>query len=270
MSDPSVSPSRSAARRRVALSLCGAFFVPAVVMALMASPGGIDRANASTVRAYAAAAQANLVGAGHVLFLQACSSCHGPLAQGTDQGPSILGFGAADYDFQMSTGRMPLAEPGTQGVRRPPVLTRAQSDAIIAYLVSLDAGGLRIPRVDPAEGNLSAGAQTYLGNCAPCHSASGNGGSVGTQVAPALHAATATQIAEAIRIGPGTMPVFDQRTIPDTELNSLVRYVLYLRHPLAPGGLDLGNFGPIVEGFVALFIGLAAVILVSRYIGARS
>src|SRR2546430_16577156 len=98
-------------------------------------------------------------------------------------------------------------------------MTRAQIDAIIAYLVALDSSGPRTPRVDPAAGSLSAGGELYLGNCAPCHSASGNGGSVGTQVAPGLHAATSTQIAEAIRIGPGTMPVFDERTVPEDQLN---------------------------------------------------
>ena len=56
---------------------------------------------------------------------------------------------------------------------------------------------------------------------------------------------------------------------PD-RLNSVVRYVIYLRTPEHPGGLSLGTFGPIVEGFVALFIGIAAMVIVSRYIGARS
>jgi ubiquinol-cytochrome c reductase cytochrome c subunit len=236
----------------------------------MAAPGGSDRASAATVRAYASTANADLVSAGQVLFLQSCSSCHGPLGQGTDQGPVIIGLGPANYSFQMTTGRMPLAEPGAQGVRRPPVLTGGEIDAIIAYLVSLDPTGVPIPNVHPAAGNLSEGGQIYLGNCAPCHSASGNGGSVGKQVAPSLHRSTPTQIGEAVRIGPGTMPVFDAREITDDELNSLVRYVLYLRDPPAPGGLDLGNFGPIVEGLAALLAGLAAVVLVTRYIGART
>src|SRR5205807_6073604 len=130
-----------ARRRGLSFALFGAFFVPAAALALTASPGGSRPAGASTVLAYAQAAEANLVAAGHGLFLQACSSCHGPLGQGTDQGPAIVGFGPADYDFQMSTGRMPLAQPGTQGIRRPPVLTRAQIEAIIAYLVALDSSG---------------------------------------------------------------------------------------------------------------------------------
>jgi ubiquinol-cytochrome c reductase cytochrome c subunit len=266
------SPSRRPARRfRLAAAwLFAAFAVPAAAIAFTASPGGTARADAATLRALTQASSSDLIGAGQTLFLQTCSTCHGPLGQGTGQGPPVIGLGPADYDFQMSTGRMPLAAPGTQGIRRPPVLTHAQIDAIIAYLVSLDPSGMPIPNVDPAAGNLSVGSRLFLSNCAPCHSASGNGGAVGAQVAPSLHEATATQIAEAVRIGPGTMPVYDRRTIPDDQLNSLVRYVLYLRQPDSPGGLTLGYFGPIVEGFVALFIGLAAMLLVTRYIGARS
>jgi ubiquinol-cytochrome c reductase cytochrome c subunit len=260
-------------RRRGALgslALAGVFLVPAVALAVMTSPGGSTPASAQTVRAYAQAANTDLVSAGKTLFLQTCSSCHGPLGAGTAQGPAILGLGPANYDFQMSTGRMPLAQPGTQGVRKPPVLTPAEIDAVIAYLTSLEPGGVPNPDVDPAHGDLSTGSRLYLANCAPCHSASGNGGSVGTQDAPSLHEATALQIGQAVRIGPGTMPVFDPRTITDQQLNSLAAYVLYLRNPEAPGGLDLGNYGPIVEGFVALVVGLAGIVVVSRYIGARS
>ncbi len=260
-------------RRRRALgtvALTGVFLLPAVAIALMASPGGSTPASAQTVRADAEAANANLVDAGKTLFLQTCSSCHGPLGAGTAQGPAILGLGPANYDFQMSTGRMPLAQPGTQGVRKPPVLSPAEIDAVITYLTWLQPGGVPNPNVDPAHGNLSAGNRLYVANCAPCHSSSGNGGAVGTQDAPSLHDATALQIGQAVRIGPGTMPVFDARTIADEQLNSLAAYVLYLRNPSAPGGLDLGNYGPIVEGFVALVIGLAGIVVVSRYIGARS
>ena len=247
-----------------------AFAVPALVVAMSAAPGGVERAGAATARTYAARANAALVAAGQVLYLQSCASCHGPLAQGTDQGPPIIGLGPAYLSFQMSTGRMPLAEPGTQGIRRPPVLTPGEIAAIIAYVDHLQPGGTPIPRVDPTLGSLSAGSALYLSNCAPCHSASGNGGAVGAQVAPGLHVATPTQIAEAIRTGPGTMPVFDEREISESELNSLVRYVLYLRQPESPGGASLGDFGPIVEGFMALFVALAAIVVITRYIGARS
>jgi ubiquinol-cytochrome c reductase cytochrome c subunit len=82
--------------------------------------------------------------------------------------------------------------------------------------------------------------------------------------------ATSTQVAEAIRIGPGTMPVFDASTIDQHTLNSLVAYVEYLRHPDDRGGSGLGGVGPLVEGFVALVGGLGLIVLVTRTIGTRS
>ncbi len=254
----------------VAIALGAAFAVPAFVVGLSGAPGGMQHADAATAQTYAAGANDALVAAGQVLYLQSCATCHGPIAQGTDQGPPIIGLGPAYLSFQMSTGRMPLAEPGAQGIRRPPVLSPAEIAAVIAYVDHLQPGGTPIPQVDPAQGSLSAGSSLYLGNCAPCHSASGNGGAVGAQVAPGLHVATPTQIAEAIRTGPGTMPLFDEREISQSELNSLVRYVLYLREPDSPGGANLGVFGPIVEGFMALFVALVAMVVVTRYIGARS
>jgi ubiquinol-cytochrome c reductase cytochrome c subunit len=266
---PELTAPRGAKRRLAFAGVFALFLLPAALSLAVATPGG-SRANAADGGVFAQAAQGSLEQAGQQLYLQACSSCHGPGGEGTAQGPAIAGLGPANYDFQMSTGRMPLAQPGTQGVPKPPVLTQDQIDAIVAYLVSVDDAGVPIPRVDPSTGSLSQGAQTYVLNCAPCHSSSGNGGAVGPQVAPDLHHATPTQIAEAVRIGPGTMPNFDSTVVDDRQLASLVRYVLYLRQPQQPGGLSLGAFGPIAEGFVALFIGIASMVLVSRYIGARS
>jgi ubiquinol-cytochrome c reductase cytochrome c subunit len=257
------------ARRIAVAGVFVLFLVPVAFTLAVASPGG-STANATAGGMYAQTAEGSLAQAGRQLYLESCSSCHGARGEGADQGPAIAGLGAADYDFQMSTGRMPLAQPGTQGVPKPPVLTSDQIAAIVAFLVSIDPGGTPIPDIDPDTGNLSEGAEIYVRNCAPCHSSSGNGGAVGPQVAPDLRHATPTQIAEAVRIGPGTMPNFDSTVIDDAQLASLVRYVLYLRAPDQPGGLSLGGFGPIVEGFVALCLGIGAMVLVTRYIGARA
>jgi ubiquinol-cytochrome c reductase cytochrome c subunit len=227
--------------------------------------------------------QSRLAHAGQSLYEERCSTCHGTDAGGTDQGPPIVSLGPADYDFQMSTGRMPLGQsitcPGCssdqflqkiQAHRRPPVLSPQQIRAITAYLVSLGPGGVPIPSVDTGAGNLSDGEAAYQGNCAPCHGTTGNGGAVGPQVAPDLHQASVTQIAEAIRIGPGTMPVFDQSTFDQRTLNSVTRYVVYLRHPDDRGGANLNHVGPLIEGLVGIVIGLGLTVLVTRYIGTRS
>ena len=256
-------------RRRTAgfVLLFAAFMIPAG-LAMLAGTGTASPGSPPVTRLDA---QTALEAAGQVLYEEHCASCHGATGEGTAQGPVILDLGPAAYDFMMSTGRMPLSQPGAQAVRKPPVLSPAEIKAITAYLVSLSPGsGTAIPNVQPLLGNLSDGEQIYQLNCAPCHGANGNGGAVGVQAAPSLHKATPTQIGEAMRIGPGTMPVFDPTVISDEQLNSLSRYVLYLRHPANPGGISLHLGGPVVEGFVGLVIGLGAVVLVMRFIGERS
>jgi len=260
-----------------------------VAVALAAIPVGVFLLAGPAGGGSAAQAQATptpetrLAHAGQSLYEERCATCHGSQGNGTDQGPSIVGLGPAAYDFMMSTGRMPLAQsiscPGCstaqflqriQSHRRPPVLSPEQIRAITAYLVSLAPGGIPIPTVDIADGNLSDGQAAYQGNCAPCHGATGNGSAVGPQVAPDLHQATVTQIGEAIRIGPGTMPVFDQSTVDQRTLDSLARYVVYLRHPQDAGGASLNHVGPLIEGLVGIVLGLGLTVVVTRYIGTRS
>jgi quinol---cytochrome-c reductase cytochrome c subunit len=255
-------------RRRVAafLILFAVFMIPASLAIL-----GGGAAGAGTPPVALSVARSDLEAAGQLLYEEHCSSCHGADATGTAQGPDIVGLGPASYDFMMSTGRMPLAQPGAQAVRKEPTLSPAEIAAITAYLVARAPGeGTPIPNVRPAAGSLSEGQRIYELNCAPCHGATGNGGAVGPEAAPSLKHATPTQIGEAVRIGPGTMPVFDQTVISDQQLNSLARYVLYLRAPDNRGGLSLNLGGPVVEGFVGLAIGLGAVMLVMRFIGERS
>jgi ubiquinol-cytochrome c reductase cytochrome c subunit len=209
--------------------------------------------------------------AGRVLYEERCATCHGEQGGGTGIGPPIAGLGPAWYDFMLSTGRMPVDRPAAQATRKRPAFDRADIDELIAYLVALPPGaGTPVPRVDPQLGDVARGQQVFELNCAACHSTSGNGGAVGPEVAPSLHVATPTQIGEAVRIGPGTMPVFDQQAIDSDDLNSLTRYVLYLRDPNDRGGAGLNHAGPIIEGFVAIVIGLGALVLVTRFIGARA
>ncbi|HEY8621702.1 MAG TPA: cytochrome c, partial [Dermatophilaceae bacterium] len=62
--------------------------------------------------AQAAVAAADDVTAGKKLFLANCATCHGLNAEGSKTVPSLAGVGAAAVDFQVGTGRMPLAGPG--------------------------------------------------------------------------------------------------------------------------------------------------------------
>ena len=86
---------------------------------------------------------------------------------------------------------------------------------------------------------------------------------------PPLQSATATQIAEAVRIGPYLMPRFSPRQISDSELNSIVAYVLSTRHPDNRGGWAIGNIGPVPEGIIAWLIGMVALVGVCAAIGER-
>jgi len=208
--------------------------------------------------------------AGRSLYEEHCASCHGDQAQGTDIAPAIVGLGPAYYDFMMSTGRMPLDFPTQSAVRRPPVLSPTEIRDITAYLFSLAPGGIPIPHVPATGGGLSLGEQLYESNCAPCHGTTGNGGAVGPRSAPNLHRSTPRQIVEAIRIGPTTMPRFSADQIPYLEALSLVRYVEYLRDPEDRGGAGLSHVGPLIEGFVAILVGLGLIVVLTRFLGERS
>lgn len=212
---------------------------------------------------------ASEVRAGHDLFQVACSSCHGLNGEGSKRGPTLMGVGAASADFYLSTGRMPLDDPGEQAQRKPPAYTPRQIRQLVAYVASLGRGPA-IPAFLPSGGDLPEGNELYANNCAPCHSSAGAGGALGASAyAPRLDQATNVQVAEAIRIGPGPMPVFGPNVFDDRQLASIVRYVEYLRDPEDRGGLGLGHLGPIPEGFVAWVIGLGLIVIGIRWIGTR-
>jgi len=202
------------------------------------------------------------------LYALHCASCHGAAAQGTADGAPVLGAGAAALDFVLSTGRMPLADPRQPMVRHRSEWSRRDIDAIVAFVVSLAPGGPPIPAVHPEGGDLAHGRQIFAANCAPCHGTAGQGAAVGEGAdAPDLHDARPVEIAEAVRIGPDPMPAFDAAIIGQHDLDSLVRYVVFLRTPPDPGGFALGHLGPVAEGFIAWCVGFAGLVVIIRLIG---
>jgi ubiquinol-cytochrome c reductase cytochrome c subunit len=88
-------------------------------------------------------------------------------------------------------------------------------------------------------------------------------------LAPPLHDATPTQIAEAVRIGPYVMPAFPRSQVSDRELDSIVAYVERAKHPVDRGGWGIGHLGPIPEGLVAWLIAGSVLVLVALAIGER-
>ena len=71
-------------------------------------------------------------------------------------------------------------------------------------------------------------------------------------------------------MGPYLMPHFDSAQIDQHDLDSIARYIVWTRHPADFGGWGIYNIGPIPEGIVAWFIGLAALVIVARLIGERT
>ncbi len=91
-------------------------------------------------------ADEDIVAKGRALFLVGCASCHGKNAEGIhtekggQYGPPLVGVGAAAVDFQVGTGRMPMAQPGTQALRKAPVYNDEEIEALAAYVASLGPG----------------------------------------------------------------------------------------------------------------------------------
>jgi ubiquinol-cytochrome c reductase cytochrome c subunit len=206
---------------------------------------------------------------GAQLYGANCISCHGPGGAGiADRGPSLRGVGARAADFYLRTGYMPLASPQTQPHRTRVRFSQLELAALVAYVASF-GGGPPIPRPHPERGDLAQGQQEFTDHCAGCHQVDAKGGYVTNAIAPALDRAAPVEIAEAVRTGPYLMPRFSERQIGDAELDSIIRYVIYARHPDDRGGWALGHVGPVPEGLVAWFIGTALMVATCLVIGRR-
>lgn len=206
---------------------------------------------------------------GRTLFQESCSSCHGFAGEGiTDKAPELTDAGAAGADFYLRTGRMPMAQTGMQPLRAQPRFVDKDIDALVEYVASL-GDGPPIPDVDPSRGDVSEGQELFATNCASCHAMSGAGGVVIGAFAPDLWESTPTEVGEAIRIGPYVMPKFGKDMLSDRDVDSIARYVELIQKPDDRGGWGIGHIGPVPEGMVAWFGGLAAALLVARLLGKR-
>jgi ubiquinol-cytochrome c reductase cytochrome c subunit len=213
----------------------------------------------------------SLIPEGRTLFSEDCETCHGVDAEGSYRAPNLQGLGAATIDFWITTGRMPLADPTVQAAEKPPRLTNQQAEAIAAYVTSLAPGGPGIPSVNLKTANISRGEFLFSEDCAACHTITGVGDALADNVfAPSLYPATPTQVAEAIRTGPGNMPRFGPGTLSNQEVADIVRYVEYLHAPNDRGGAGLGHVGPVTEGFVAIVFALGSLMVAGYWIGGRA
>jgi ubiquinol-cytochrome c reductase cytochrome c subunit len=110
-----------------------------LAMALLVVGGGYA-AVSSTAPAEAAMGSQTQVEEGKRLFLEGCSSCHGLQAEGTMNGPSLIGVGAASVHFQVATGRMPMSAPGAQAPAKEVIYTEEEIAAMSAWVASLAPG----------------------------------------------------------------------------------------------------------------------------------
>lgn len=206
------------------------------------------------------------------VYLRDCSWCHGTRGQGSQYAPSLRGVGAAAADFQLSTGRMPLRSPSATVQEGPPVYSSKTILGLSRYVASF-GGGPPIPGVAP--GDVRKGQDTFVSNCAPCHSSSGTGMILPNGVfAPELYGKSYLgphQVAEAIRLGPGPMPSFSEKDLNQEELDDVVSYVTkQLGAKQVIGGDPIDQFGPIIEGAVAWMIPVPILIIVIILLGKRA
>ncbi|HEV2592223.1 MAG TPA: c-type cytochrome [Gaiellaceae bacterium] len=217
---------------------------------------------------------------GKNLFGQFCAACHsvGPTRIGAGPGremrqqdaaaPSLRGVGAMAADFYLSTGYMPLRKVGLEPRRSRKVLSPGEISELTSYVASL-GGGPAIPSPHPERGTLSEGMHLFSDHCAGCHQIVGEGGYANGAVPPPLEDASDVQIAEAVRIGPWVMPTFTKKAITDKQLDSIIRYVDYAKHPDDRGGWAIGHLGPIPEGLVTWFIGAVLLVAFCMSLGKR-
>jgi len=229
------------------------------------------------------------IAAGSQLFTAHCESCHGYQGKGGVPGaPALVNVGAAAADFYLTTGRMPLNDPGNEPLRHKPAFNELQIRQLVAYvnalpeITGIGTAGPTIPTVapqcqtatpdpnNPGCVTLSEGQQAFAINCGQCHQLGGSGGMLSKgNVVPGLHNANLTQIAEAIRIGPQPMPMFSPAQLSDHDMSAISHYVKYLQNPASPGGLGISHFGPVAEGFVGIIGGFGILLLAVRFIGTR-
>lgn len=209
---------------------------------------------------------------GQKLFAANCASCHGLAAQGTSQAPSLIGAGAAAVDFQVGTGRMPMAAQGPQAQEKPTQFTDEQVKELAAWVATLGTGpAIPSKELTNGQGDVAVGAELFRINCAMCHNVAGAGGALTEgKYAPALKGVTGAHIYEAMVTGPQNMPVFNDMNISSQNKKNIIAYLDYVTTNASPGGLDLEDLGPVSEGLFAWIFVLGSIIGITVWLTAKA
>ncbi len=216
---------------------------------------------------------ADLVAEGRELYLIGCASCHGQNGEGILQtkggqyGPSLIGVGAAAVDFQVRTGRMPMAQSSQQVPRKEPFYDDAETEAMASFVGAEFGPGPAIPGPKYydlsglSDEDITRGRELYLANCSACHNASGIGGALGGgRYAPTLEGVEGRNFAEAMITGPQQMPVFSDDVISPEDKRNIYASLRAVQTEPASGGFDLGGVGPVGEGLAGWVVGIGGLV----------
>jgi len=227
----------------------------------------VNQAKASTAEFSASDAEE-----GGKLFAANCATCHGMGASGTQDGPSLVGVGAAAVDFQVGTGRMPMQMNGPQAAEKPAQFNDEQTHQLSAYVASLGAGPA-IPEEGllDGKGDAAAGGELFRTNCAMCHNAAAAGGALTRgKFAPALAGVSGKHIYEAMVSGPQNMPVFSDANVSPEGKRDIITFLKQIESNGSPGGADLGALGPVSEGLFVWIAGLGVIIAFTIWLTSRT
>ena len=245
-----------------------------LIFALLGIGTTFSIASATTTAQTTTVDRSSQIEEGRQMFLKGCSSCHGLNAEGGQIAPSLIGVGAASVDFQVGTGRMPMADMSTQAMRKAPVYNAEQTAAIAAYVASL-APGPEVPAEESLnyerDGSTAQGGELFRNNCAMCHNFAGQGGAL-TQgkYAPTLMGVEPKHIYEAMITGPQSMPVFSDKTITPAEKLSIIKWIKSAEKEPNLGGASLGRVGPVTEGLLGWTLGLGILIGVAVWLAMKA
>jgi ubiquinol-cytochrome c reductase cytochrome c subunit len=249
-----------------------------IALALLAT--GAAYAALAPKPAQASTASADDIAEGKKLFLANCATCHGLNAQGgpvnlDDQttAPSLIGVGAASVDFQVGTGRMPMAMPGPQAQEKRVQFNQEEISQLAAYVASL-APGPAIPGAEYTSGeggDAARGGAIFRVNCAMCHNFAGAGGALTRgKYAPSIRGVEGKHVYEAMVTGPQSMPVFNDQNITPERKRDVIAFLNTIQEEPNASGSALGNLGPVPEGLFVWIVGIGALIGCAVWLGSKA
>ena len=256
------------------------FAAPAVLLIGLLATGGVYAA--FTPADAAKQDDASEIAKGKALFLVGCSSCHGmngegiTTKRGKQLGPPLVGVGAAAVDFQVGTGRMPMAQPGVQAPRKKVLYTDEEISQLGAYVASLGPGpdvpAKSVYDVSGASNeSVVRGGEIFRTNCTACHNFAGSGGALPQgKYAPKLTDVSAKHIYEALLTGPQQMPVFSDQVLTPQDKADVIAYLKKSETTPGYGGFSLGALGPVSEGLFAWLVGIGLLLGFAVWIAAHT